>query len=499
MISLAIPKIENNLYVELNSAIIGPILLDNSPIADFSLFRSTTDVLSEAKGRYHENYVNHHEIKADITYEPIIPDITPFPTSMYPDQVKWKCFTSSNLQIERTVTCGIGYHGAVAIVYGTATIDMYAYDRAAANKLIVYKLQSYVASASQQFATCTKTEYTFISKDTNNLTCARKVYVLGSQSTPTLRSGDWSKKRSFLDVVGACEANISSSGSSQSNQLVALRRRFSLPAIYPDEIRSYVDTFVQTSVENSSFPLELEHYGDLAMEAARKVNATNVNVLALLRDLRNPLEMIPKLKNLYKLKNVADDFLTIDYGLLPTVSDLQDIFGAFQRLKPYLDRYGFATYNACHQDSTTIGLIDYSLEQRIKLAIGNEDSTLISILNKIDSIGVAPTFENIWDLIPFSFVIDWFIDIGDFLERVDTRLRLLRWDIKYATLSYKQCRSTVIKPSPVCPIFGTVESVSYKRWTLGQCPTPPLSFQDNSQDLSTHWLEGGALLAQRLK
>jgi hypothetical protein len=31
-----------------------------------------------------------------------------------------------------------------------------------------------------------------------------------------------------------------------------------------------------------------------------------------------------------------------------------------------------------------------------------------------------PTLENAWDLVPFSFVVDWFINLGSILDNIDT-------------------------------------------------------------------------------
>jgi hypothetical protein len=37
--------------------------------------------------------------------------------------------------------------------------------------------------------------------------------------------------------------------------------------------------------------------------------------------------------------------------------------------------------------------------------------------------GIALTPANVWDMVPFSFVVDWFLKIGDILEKLDTRSR----------------------------------------------------------------------------
>jgi len=130
--------------------------------------------------------------------------------------------------------------------------------------------------------------------------------------------------------------------------------------------------------------------------------------------------------------------------------------------------------------------------------VSDEDSEFDRLISSIDSLGFAPTLENIWDLIPYSFVVDWFIDIGGLLERVDTRLRLLRLNIRYTTMSKKDIVRYNIRPSVELPLSGTVEKVHYHRWVSDQCPVPALSAQPTFQGFN-HWLESGALILSRSK
>jgi hypothetical protein len=222
-------------------------------------------------------------------------------------------------------------------------------------------------------------------------------------------------------------------------------------------------------------------------------------MIAFFRDLRRPQDMIPKLKNLHKLKSISGDYLSLQYGLLPTVSDIKEIFGAFTKVAPYVDRNGFSTYSAVHSESGSEGRILLERTQRIKIAIDNEDSIMQKLANQIESVGMALTLENMWDLIPYSFVIDWFVDVGALLERADTRQRLTRLNIRYATLSDSTVSSlSISKGDTYLPITGTLKVVNYHRWTLDQCPLPPLSLAVKPSPQS-HWLEAGALISQRAK
>jgi hypothetical protein len=248
------------------------------------------------------------------------------------------------------------------------------------------------------------------------------------------------------------------------------------------------------------FPIEDKHYGLLAQEASQTVNANNVNMIAFLRDLRKPQELIPKLRNLrkLKLKGVSGEYLGVQYGILPTISDIQAIIRACKAAKAYLDKNGFKTYTAgWHKEIKQNGLTS-ELTQRIKLAIEDEDDAFQELIQRLESMGTLPTFVNIWDLVPYSFVVDWFIDVGGLLERVDTHLRLLRLNIRYVTMSRKTKVSGKMPVDVGTTFVGSIDWVHYHRWTSDQCPVPPLSLETTFQDFNT-WLEAGALLAQRTK
>lgn len=251
-------------------------------------------------------------------------------------------------------------------------------------------------------------------------------------------------------------------------------------------------------LQPENFPTKEMHYGDLAMKASAKVNANQVNMIAFIADLRRPKEMLLKLRNLRKLKTLADNYLTINYGWLPTISDLQEIWEAMNRAKPYFDRHGFEIYTSGHRDVVLDGVRTFKLEQYLKIAIDDVDEGVKGLIGAVDSIGFLPTLENVWDLIPYSFVIDWFIGVGDFLERVDSHLRLLRLGIQYVTMSRKKTGTYDLVPTPSLPFSGTIELVHYQRWTSDQCPVPPLSAPSNTEPFD-HWLEASALLVQRKK
>lgn len=252
-------------------------------------------------------------------------------------------------------------------------------------------------------------------------------------------------------------------------------------------------------------PIQDYDYGDLALEAANNSRLNEVNMLAFIADIRNPKSMVPKLKNLKNLpkdpellrglRNASEDYLSYHYGVLPTVDDINSVLEAARRCSQYYDRNGFAVYTAGRETSHVKDNTTWYVNQRIKIATAADELVFSSILRGFDNVGLFPSYENVWDLIPFSFVVDWFVDVGNFLEDYDNLLRLDRLNVKYVTMS-KKTTSTQTISSPETGANGTMSLVQYHRWVTRQCPVPKLALSRTSQT-QTHWVESGALILSR--
>lgn len=53
-----------------------------------------------------------------------------------------------------------------------------------------------------------------------------------------------------------------------------------------------------------------------------------------------------------------------------------------------------------------------------------------TILDRLSSYGIRINMTNIWDMIPYSFVVDWFTDLGGFFESLDSWLYACKLPIK---------------------------------------------------------------------
>lgn len=494
MINLTLPGAGCNFYVKVEGGLIGPIDASGFNLKQMIPFTQPSDYFTEARGWAGENHCQHLKTNGDVEYVPM-EDVVPEPTATYPDQVRfWFLYNLSRTSV--LIPQGYAYTGAVSHTTLSSTLTQVAWEIEPDGAIVTRSVSRSTNPASKDLWSCVKKVYRLVKVQSSVATYEYTRYSKDPLKHPGSVTDGWWNYRSWSDIVTAVESNIGPADYS-STTTSTLYNRATVLSFNPDDAKRVVNDVI-SMLETEGFTLPLTHFGDLAMQAGRRLIANDTNMLAFIRDLRNPSEMIPKLKNLGSLKGLANNFLTIDYGLLPTISDLKEIMESLRRLSPHLDRFGYQTSSASYQASGDNGRSDrlYTLEQHIKLGLSDEDSGLLHVCNVLERIGLFPNVSNLWDLIPYSFVLNWFISVGDLLERVDTRLRLMRYDIKYVTRSVKTTSTAILTPRTDFPYRGSVQLVQYSRWVSDHCPVPPLSLEVQPQD-SSHWLEALALIIQR--
>lgn len=87
----------------------------------------------------------------------------------------------------------------------------------------------------------------------------------------------------------------------------------------------------------------------------------------------------------------------------------------------------------------------------------------LSAFGRLQKYGVAPDLYNIWDMVPYSFVVDWFTDIGSILESISNRQWALHYKVQSVTLSWKW---RTLLPTDL----GLVPFVHYERFVTPELP-----------------------------
>lgn len=240
-------------------------------------------------------------------------------------------------------------------------------------------------------------------------------------------------------------------------------------------------------------------WGRMAREAYENVGLWDGNGIALVKDLRDlkssaasTVKTVKALKGKGKLALVAKLFLSFHYGWKLLASDLSDLCQAIsdyqrrsspsrvQATESVVDRRGWVTdYRyQCY----------YDLLGRVQV----DAQTLMSMLD------LNLTLENMWDLVPYSFVVDWFVDISDLCASIDDYFMFTQQhDVIAAGCSQK----TTGWPSPdilsMRGLWGDLQYSYYSR-TYSSDPVEPLyELHSNLSTLPNHIVEAGALIVSR--
>jgi hypothetical protein len=191
----------------------------------------------------------------------------------------------------------------------------------------------------------------------------------------------------------------------------------------------------------------------LLMEELEANNLENLTQLNFLGDLIDQVKGFSTLCSAIKRRNVLSTIdalahilsnaeLLYDFGIAPTIKDAQELSakggplieryrdGDYFKTRTYNGKFVFDVPDSYLPPYTGVKLIARS-KVRGKM---NENSILASLL-PIKAFGLLPTLSHMWDLIQFSFVADWFTNIGARLDDVDNSILVLALDIEYSTHS----------------------------------------------------------------
>lgn len=121
-------------------------------------------------------------------------------------------------------------------------------------------------------------------------------------------------------------------------------------------------------------------------------------------------------------KNFADNYLEFHFGWSPLMGDIHDAAEVLSEpilphsIKVKRGAY-FNTYTSLNSDNgndRTWGGDKYSTYQAITLRanveVSNPNLALAQQCGLVNPLTIA------WELVPFSFVVDWFVNVGDFLN-----------------------------------------------------------------------------------
>lgn len=239
---------------------------------------------------------------------------------------------------------------------------------------------------------------------------------------------------------------------------------------------------------------ELNSFGATAI-AKSLPDVPNFSLFRFAGELREGLPKIP-LKTLIrekKLRNTGGEYLNYQFGIAPLISDLQNFIGALQnpklrahvkhalgeehRVRKVLDKGSTSTSRALTGAEMSVGpasmtnvsgeiqtINSFRIWSSCSFAY-HQLTELDRLLDELDGItgglGVAPTAIDIWNLVPWSWLVDWFVNFN----QVATNLSYLGRDGLYLQRGYLMAhyeeKSVTTRRGNLYGSFFSTTGVSY--------------------------------------
>lgn len=240
-------------------------------------------------------------------------------------------------------------------------------------------------------------------------------------------------------------------------------------------------------------------------DAVSALRRSNINGLAFVKDLfaiRELVRPLMKLKqqplNLASWRNLI---LWWKYGVKLTWQDCGDLYKALVQIRKYGKtlskyvkyknslhcRYGTYRLKIPHE---TLGLVKHRTNERIvvRLELPVADKPLAALTEIMGEMDFWLNTQNVWDTIPFSFVVDWFVNFGRLFRQFDYSAECDRYTLRERIGSHK---NSVTLPQDYFldrNLVGSVYLEAYSRTYFDYLPDPPWTVGDSS--FYKHWLEG---------
>lgn len=250
---------------------------------------------------------------------------------------------------------------------------------------------------------------------------------------------------------------------------------------------------------------EADVFGDLVRRCANDAQVIQTNSLELVRDLRRLSDELRSLYGLVRgkktIKTLSDAYLSYKYGLRLTGQDINLIISTANRELS-------AEYREISRSR--------SAEERFfSDSQGNEEPLHAKYVYKVsyrpydndwrrfcqlwmDS-GLFPSLQNLWDLVPLSFVVDWFVPVNKYLNSTDAQTYWSVHSVLGCTYSQKLTVSDSLWMflSRGYNLVGSLSFVDYTR-TTSETLHKPLFF-DPSPRYFKNYAELTALIVSNTK
>lgn len=187
--------------------------------------------------------------------------------------------------------------------------------------------------------------------------------------------------------------------------------------------------FAIESIGLTSIPPELQADGPrMVQAAAAKIYGSGWDALTFIVELKSLVKMLTRIlrrwAEYFQSRRFDDLWLEGRYGWRPLIYDVRDVYDLITSItserERFAERQGFSLFQSL---STTSDFTWSPDTMRTTITIEKDISIRGSVVMDIrpPQIRMNP-FVTAWEVIPFSFVIDWFIDITTWLMAISANV-----------------------------------------------------------------------------
>lgn len=223
-------------------------------------------------------------------------------------------------------------------------------------------------------------------------------------------------------------------------------------------------------------------------DAFQSIRLASFNGLAFTRDtsrlIRDTSRLIRDIRKVrHDPRRLGSIWLSYRYGHRLYYSDCQKLRKGLEdvrKVKPI-------RFRGRHTEVLTLlPGTETTITYNFTLYASSFSTTDLDLGSTIRSLDFWPSAENLWDLVPYSFVCDWFVNLTDICKRYDMRQDILRFPIKGAVQSVKLATRSVSESSQGS---GYADVTLYIR-----TPLTPASLSTTLLSMNLSFLDGVSLL-----
>jgi hypothetical protein len=264
---------------------------------------------------------------------------------------------------------------------------------------------------------------------------------------------------------------------------------------------------------NRLFLLPPVPIGDCVCDAMKDLKSLDINTITAIQGLVNCWKDIKDLilsaNGKVSLRWLDSVYLQMKYGFSNTVRDAIDLSKALVQAVKSLQKKDLGQITHASKGITFAAHDDRA---RFDFTNGHEITTLTCCVDTLDhglavatrslmDLDIFPELGNVWDVVPFSFVVDWFVPFGDLFDAIDSNTYRSTLAVRYCVQS-EHYFFEGLNPkewlTSLAPYWlqGDVSFEAYVRIPLSAIPAP--SLQLHLPQEFTQWIPAGALVYQML-